>query len=118
MCAGFNEERVRGSITKMQAAKSTSVQNRLTSYFGTHAHTHFLFSFCLHSNHSTHVPRPGAPVKKPTDKAAGKAAKSGKADSKTGKAGKTSGTKQPRESTADGGSAAKKAKEKKSFTGK
>ena len=31
---GFNEERVRSAMDKMKASKSTSVQNRLTSYFG------------------------------------------------------------------------------------
>ena len=31
---GFNEERVRSSVAKMQKNKSGSVQNRLTSYFG------------------------------------------------------------------------------------
>lgn len=31
---GFNEERVRSSVAKMQKNKSGTVQNRLTSYFG------------------------------------------------------------------------------------
>ncbi len=31
---GFNEERVRGSVAKMQKNKTTTVQNRLTAYFG------------------------------------------------------------------------------------
>lgn len=31
---GFNEERVRGSLEKLKKTKTTSVQNRLTSYFG------------------------------------------------------------------------------------
>jgi flap endonuclease-1 len=31
---GFGEERGRSAIAKMQTSKSTSVQNRLTSYFG------------------------------------------------------------------------------------